>query len=165
MSFSNKIIHQLDREIASLCKRSHADQQPWMASKDITWSDFLSNKMLMILIIREGIPYSFFQLIQSYTPFTENDWGEFLDLSTKSLQRYKLSDRHFKPIHSEKIIEIAEVTNIGLDVFGDMEKFKGWLNTPNFSLGSLKPMELLRDSYGKDLVIGELIRINHGILV
>ena len=69
------------------------------------------------------------------------------------------------PIHSEKIIEIAEVTKIGLDVFGNLEKLKLWLNTPNFALGNLKPIELLNDSYGKEMVIGELTRINHGILV
>jgi len=71
----------------------------------------------------------------------------------------------FKSIHSEKIIEVAEVTKIGLDVFGNMDKFKLWLNTPNFALGRLKPIDLLKDSYGKELVISELISINHGILV
>jgi putative toxin-antitoxin system antitoxin component (TIGR02293 family) len=58
---------------------------------------------------------------------------------------------------------MAEVTKTGLDTFGDMEKFKHWLNTPNFALGGMKPIDLIRDSYGKDLVIGELTRINHGI--
>jgi putative toxin-antitoxin system antitoxin component (TIGR02293 family) len=60
---------------------------------------------------------------------------------------------------------MAEVTNVGLDVFGDMKKFKLWLETPNFSLGDLKPMDLLKDSYGKELVISELTRINYGIFV
>jgi putative toxin-antitoxin system antitoxin component (TIGR02293 family) len=59
---------------------------------------------------------------------------------------------------------MAEVTNIGLDVFGDMEKFKQWLDTPSFALGNLKPLDLLTDSYGKEMVMGELTRINHGIL-
>ena len=67
-------------------------------------------------------------------------------------------------IQTEKIIEMAEVTNIGLDVFGSMEKFKLWLDTPNYALGNLKPMELLRDSYGKEMVISELTRINYGVL-
>lgn len=118
----------------------------------------------MILVIKEGIPYSFFDLIQHFTPLSEGDWANVLDLSTKSLQRYKQSARHFKPIQSEKIIEMAEVTHVGVDVFGDMEKFKLWLDTPSFALGSLKPMELLTDSYGKELVISELTGINHGIL-
>ncbi len=60
---------------------------------------------------------------------------------------------------------MAEVTNIGKEVLGKIEKFKLWLDTPNFALGNLKPMELLKDSYGKELVISELTHINHGILV
>jgi putative toxin-antitoxin system antitoxin component (TIGR02293 family) len=158
------ITHKLDREISTIVKRSRIDRKFLSLKKNLTYADFLSNKMLMILIIREGIPYSFFNLIRHYTPFSENDWANFLEISTKSLQRYKQSSKNFKPIQSEKIIELAEVTNVGLDVFGDMEKFKLWLDTPNFSLGNLKPIELLRDSYGKEMVIGELTRINYGIL-
>ena len=60
---------------------------------------------------------------------------------------------------------MAEVTNVGLDVFGDMDKFKLWLDTPNYSLENMKPIELLKDSYGKEMVISELTRINYGILV
>ena len=107
-----------------------------------------------------------FNLIKDSTPFTEENWADFLDISTKSLQRYRASSSfHFKPIHSEKIIEMAEVTKVGLDVFGDMEKLKLWLNTPNYALGQLKPIELLKDSYGKEMVISELTRISYGILV
>jgi putative toxin-antitoxin system antitoxin component (TIGR02293 family) len=159
------IKQKLDKEISTIIRRSRVDKKFLSLKKDLTYSDFLSNKMLMILIIREGIPYSLFNLIQRYTPFSDNDWANFLEISTKSLQRYKRSSKNFKSIHSEKIIEMAEVTNVGLDVFGDMEKFKLWLDTPNFSLGNLKPIELLKDSYGKEMVIGELTRINHGILV
>ena len=131
----------------------------------ITYSEFLSDKMLIIKLIREGVPYSLFNLIKEITPFTEANWAEFLNISTKTLERYKKDSQSFKPIHSEKIIEMAEVTNVGKEVFGDLGKFKLWLDTPNFALGKLKPLELLRDSYGKEMVIGELTRINHGILV
>ncbi len=158
------ITHKLNREISTILKRSQKDKRFLTSKKDLTYADFLSNKMLMILVIREGVPYSFFNLIQHFAPFSENDWANFLEISTKSLQRYKLSSKSFRPIQSEKIIEMAEVTNVGLDVFGDMEKFKLWLDTPNFALGKLKPIELLKDSYGKEMVISELTRINYGIL-
>ena len=161
---TTNITTRLDKEISNIVRRSNFDKKFISTKKDITYSDFLSNKMLMIFVIREGVPYSLFNLIQHLTPFTEDNWADFLDISTKSLQRYKLTSKSFKSIQSEKIIEMAEVTNVGLDVFGDMEKFKLWLETPNFSLGKLKPMELLKDSYGKELVISELTRINYGIL-
>lgn len=158
---------KLDREITAFLKKSNNTKIIKIEiEKAVTYEDFLSDKMLIILAIRAGIPYSLFDLIQDYTPFTENEWANFLDISTKSLQRYKASEEHhFKPIHSEKIIEMAEATKVGMDVFGNMDKFRLWLNTPNFALGTLKPIELLKDSYGKELVISELIRINYGILV
>ncbi len=163
-TLKNSITPKLDKEISKIIKRSSFDKKFISTTKDITYSDFLSNKMLMIFIIREGVPYSLFSLIQHLTPFTDDNWSDFLGISTKSLQRYKRTSKSFKSIQSQKIIEMAEVTNVGLDVFGDMEKFKLWLETPNFSLGNLRPLELLKDSYGKELVIGELTRINYGIL-
>ena len=159
------ITSKLNKEISNLVKRSTFDKKFLSQDSNITYSDFLSNKMLMILVIKEGVPYSLFHLIQHFTPFTEENWADFLDISTKSLHRYKQSSKIFKPLQSEKIIEMAEVTKVGLDTFGDMSKFKLWLETPNFSLGNLKPMELLKGSYGKELVIGELTRMNYGILV
>ena len=154
-----------DKEISDLLKKTLSGNKFLPTNEDLTYSDFLSNKMLIIAAIREGIPYSLYALVQDNAPFSEPDWAMFLGISTKSLHRYKLTGKQFKPLQSEKIIEIAEVTNIGLDVFGDIVKFKLWLFTPNFALGNLKPVELLTDSYGKELVISELTRINYGILV
>jgi putative toxin-antitoxin system antitoxin component (TIGR02293 family) len=159
------IEQRLNKEVTTLFKRSSTSYKFVETKNNLTYDDFLSDKMLIIVAIRTGIPYSFFDLIQHYAPFSETDWADFLNISTKSLHRYKQSSKQFKPYQSEKIIEMAEVTNVGIDVFGNMDKFKLWLNTPNFSLGNMKPMELLKDSYGKELVISELTRINYGILV
>ncbi len=166
MSQTSNIKTKLDREIVRFLNGDNKKGIKQITKKRIGYNEFLSDKMIMIAAIRAGIPYSLFELIQTYTPFTENDWANFLDLSTKSLQRYKSTKSHsFKAIHSEKIIEIAEVTNVGLEVFGGIEKLRLWLNTPNFALAKQKPVELLKDSYGKELVLAELHRINHGILI
>lgn len=172
MSSSTAIMtSKLDKAISSIVKhssivkQSSVDRKSLSSKNAITYADFLSNKMLMILVIREGVPYSLFNLIQDFTPFSEESWANILDISTKTLDRYKQTGKRFKSIQSEKIIEMAEVTHVGLDVLGSMDKFKLWLETPNYALGSLKPIELLKDSYGKELVISELTRINYGILV
>lgn len=157
---------KLNKEIGSFLRKSRITSLSSNAQKDIGYDEFLADKMLIIAAIRAGIPYSLFELIQNQTPLSDSDWADFLGISTKSLHRYKTSDKHhFKAIHSEKIIEIAEVTKVGLDVFGNMDKLKLWLDTPNFALGELKPIDLLKDSYGKELVLSELTRINYGILV
>ncbi len=164
MNPDDREIKKLDKEIKLFIKELIVDKKLSHYKEEMTFSHFLSDKMLIIIAIREGIPYSIFDKIRSFAPFSINYWSETLDLSTKSLQRYHLLNRRFKAIHSEKIIELAEVTELGKDIFGDIDKFKLWLETPNFSLGNLKPLELLKDSYGKEMVVAELTRIEHGIL-
>lgn len=133
-------------------------------TKEISYSEFFEDKLLIIRAIRHGMPYKLFSKIKDITPFSEDDWAEFLSLSKKTLQRYSTdADYLFKPIHTEKIIELAEVTNFGKEVFDSTTQFYLWLNTPSFALGNLKPVELLKNSYGKELVMDELNRIDHGI--
>ena len=132
--------------------------------QELTYSEFFENKMLIIRVIRKGLPYSLFSKIKDLTPFTEDDWADYLNLSKKTLHRHSTDPGyHFKPIHTEKIIELAEVTNFGKEVFDSTEQFYLWLNTPSFALGNLKPAELLKDSYGKEIVMAELNRIDQGI--
>lgn len=133
-------------------------------SKKLSFLDFFQDKMLIIQAIRRGIPYKIFNHIKSFTPFTDADWAQYLDVSLKTLQRYRDDeDFYFKSIHTEKIIEIAEVTNFGIEVFGSSEKYYNWLNTPSHALSGYKPGELIRDSYGKEMVMAELNCIEHGI--
>lgn len=132
--------------------------------KNNSFSEFFDNKMLVIQVIKKGLPYKIFNIIKNSIPFTEDDWAKYLNISKKSLQRYS-NDKTFlfKPIHTEKIIELTEVTNLGREVFNSTEQFYLWLNTPSFIFNNLKPAELLQDSYGKELVMEELSRIEHGI--
>lgn len=155
---------QVNEAIASYAKNSSALAGYEDIDLNVNHSDFFDNKMLIVHTIRKGLPFSLFSKIQNITPFTEEDWAEYLDVSTKTLQRHRSTEDYvFKSIHSEKIIELAEVTHYGREVFDSIEQFYLWLNTPSFALGNLKPAELLKDSYGKDLVMAELNRIDHGI--
>lgn len=122
------ITNQLNKEVTAIIKRYRNDKELIFSAKNLTYLDLFSNKMLLIHIIRDGVPYSFFNLIRHYTPFSEMDWASFLDLSTKSLQRYKQTSKQFKSIQSEKIIEMAEVTNVGLDVLEIWRSLSfGWI--------------------------------------
>ncbi len=163
-NYSANLMSAVNEAINVYIRRLDKSSEVKTKSTDIDYSDFFDNKMLIIKAIRTGIPYKLFRKIQDITPFTDEDWAEYLNISTKTLQRHRHDDDYvFKPIHTEKIIEVAEVTNFGKDVFDTPEQFYLWLNTPSVALGHLKPSELLKDSYGKELVMAELNRIDHGI--
>jgi putative toxin-antitoxin system antitoxin component (TIGR02293 family) len=162
----NNLAKSLDRKTALMLKTVRGDGKTMTVAykAPVSFSNFISDKMLVIEVIRRGVPYSFFNDIMELAPFRLEDWLQLLNISSKTLTRYKQNKQKFKPIQSEKIIEMAEVTHAGLDVFGSMEKFRLWLDTPGFALGNAKPIDLLKDSYGKDLVLAELNNINYGIL-
>ena len=127
---------------------------------------FFADRMLLVELIRKGIPTSLFLTIKEMAPFSDEEWSGFLDISLKSLQRYKKEpDYLFKSIHSEKIIELAEVTAKGLEVFDTPDDFGAWLNASSPALGGCLPLDLLKDSYGQELVLHELNRIDQGVFV
>jgi len=156
----------IDKAVRTLVNRVEQERGYKLLNKNITYDEFLKNRMLIVHAIREGIPYELFDLIKEITPFNEEDWASFLGISTKSLQRNKIKeDFIFKPLQSEKILELAEVTSLGNTVFDSETQFYMWLKTPSFALGNLQPIELLRDSYGKEMVVNELNKIDQGIFV
>ena len=124
------------------------------------------DSFLLVKSIQRGLPYFVFDHFQSEAPFSEDEWAEYLNISRKTLQRHRQEPLfRFKPIHSEKIFEIIEVSQRGKEVFASLEQFKDWLHRPSLALGNLSPAKLLQSSYGKDLVLDELNRIEHGIFV
>jgi putative toxin-antitoxin system antitoxin component (TIGR02293 family) len=156
-------VPQLDKAVQGFAKGAAGQYLMGVDRSKATFANMLQNKLFLVHAIRQGIPYSMFVLIKEQSPFDLSEWAVYLDLSEKSLQRYKADGRAFKPLQSEKILELAEVIQLGLEVFGDMESLKRWLDTPVFALGNHKPADLLKDSFGMELVVGELTRIEHGI--
>ncbi|MFT6728415.1 MAG: putative toxin-antitoxin system antitoxin component (TIGR02293 family) [Litorivivens sp.] len=170
MSIMTKIersgLNKMEKEFKTFLKRIAPKESVESLISGLTFRQFFSHRMLVVTAIRQGVTQSFFMSIKEATPFSEVEWSDFLDISIKSLQRYKKDKNHvFKSIHSEKIIELAEVNSMGLDVFDSSDKFSLWLNTPSYALGSMRPLELLRDSYGKEIVMNELNRIDQGVFV
>lgn len=57
--------------------------------KGVPLTRFFSDRMMVMDVIRQGIPTSLFMSIKQMAPFSDQEWSDFLDISLKSLQRYK----------------------------------------------------------------------------
>lgn len=124
----------------------------------------LDDRIELINLTRKGIKYKLFQSIVATGPFTIKDWSSFLHITERTLQRYKKEKKSFEPIHSERILEIAQLQRRGIDIFSNVENFTQWMNSKNIALGGIKPKELLDNSFGISMLNDELTRIEHGIL-
>lgn len=118
----------------------------------------------IIHTIKKGIKFSTFISIANNSPFSLNEWSQFLNISERTMQRYKKERKSFDSGSSEKIIEITLLYKYGIEVFGNNEKFNSWLETKNVALGGIMPKELLDNTFGINLLKDELTRIEHGIL-
>jgi uncharacterized protein (DUF2384 family) len=54
--------------------------------------------------------------------------------------------------------------NKGVSVFGSTSNFLTWINSKSIPLGGVKPIDLLDNSFGINMVKDELIKIEHGVL-
>lgn len=86
-----------------------------------------------------------------------------LPVSERTLQRYSQKQRFGLEV-SEHIILIARVLKRAEEVFGDMNAVKYWMNSPNLSFGNQTPVSLLDTSFGAELLMDELGRIEHGVI-
>jgi len=136
------------------------------ASEPITrYGSVLNDRMLLSTILRAGFPYALFERLIALMPFNLTDWSSILDMTPKTMSRYKADDKIFRPIHAEKIIDMTKVTEAGLTFFEDMGDFKVWLRSPSLAFNKKAPMDLITDGYGRSLVLDHLVRMEHGIFI
>src|SRR5262245_39246233 len=111
-----------------------------ITDEKISYNSIDDKDVIMIIkAVRTGIGYTMFYDLVKKTPFTLGEWSFFLNMSERTMQRHKKEKKAFAAIYSEKILQIALIYNLGIDVFGNKEKFNRWLEMPSLVLGNIKP--------------------------
>jgi len=109
--------------------------------------------------------YNKFERIARKVPFTQKEWAAILHLSEKTLQRYAKDNKHFGGIYTERILQMQELINMGLETFTSPEAFYRWLKRDKSVLGELLTFDSLKTSRGIQLIIDQLGRIQHGVYI
>jgi len=108
--------------------------------------------------------YSEFKKIADKTPFTQAEWSAMLHVSERTLQRYAKGNGNFAPINAERALQIANVVAEGKKTFGKVEMFYNWLKKKPLMLEGELSLASLTTSHGIQMVLTQLVRIQHGIL-
>lgn len=118
----------------------------------------------LIHLVRNGIPFNDFSYIAAEHPFDNKEWGAFLNVTVRTLDRYREGNRKLSQKQTERVIEIQQLMEYGLTVFENDKNFYSWLNSKNIALGGFIPKKLFDTTIGINLVKDELGKIEHGIL-
>ncbi len=116
----------------------------------------------LISITRHGIFKRNLSLLAEKLSFTMNEISRVLHVSERTLQRYKDEDRLSSDI-SERTLMLTNLYERGVEVFENADNFTDWLRTPLPAFNNQKPIQLLDTSFGFQLILDELGRIEYGV--
>ncbi len=113
-------------------------------------------------ITRQGLTREAVDLIADVLDLSISELTKYLHVSERTLQRYQ-PDQELSAELSDRLVQLAKVYAKAVDVFEDEQIAVKWLKQPNRALGDTIPMEYLDNSSGIEIILDELIRIEHGV--
>ncbi|MES0488830.1 MAG: antitoxin Xre-like helix-turn-helix domain-containing protein [Leptospirales bacterium] len=122
----------------------------------------IESRLDLIEIGRKGLSKNAFEHLANYLNYSAKQMADILPITERTIQRYN-KNKHFSPDVSDHILQIAEVSAKGAEVFHDKSKFISWMNYPCVSFANKTPLSLLQSKFGVDMILDELGRIEHGV--
>lgn len=117
----------------------------------------------LVDLSRNGIPRQALDNLATALQISPADIAKVLPVSPRTLQRYE-STETMSPALSDHIVQIARVLARAVEVFGESGTAADWLKESSVALGGATPMEFLDTYSGITVVLGELTRIEHGVI-
>ena len=115
-----------------------------------------------IEFVRKGVTKKFLVKIKEKTALDYDKLAKVLSVGRATLIN-KTGNKPFNLPLSDRIVGLADLYEYGYQVFGDVENFNVWMDTPNRALGGVIPYDLIDTQYGKDEVKHLIGRIDYGV--
>jgi putative toxin-antitoxin system antitoxin component (TIGR02293 family) len=114
--------------------------------------------------VLRDINYKDFKKITEKVSFSLHEWSQILHLSERTLQRYSKANSNFPFPVVDRLLQIDKVIKRGIEVFGNADKFIGWLKSDPPMLEGRLSFNSLSSIEGVNMILTQLGRIEHGIL-
>lgn len=125
---------------------------------------YIKDKISIVMTSRRGVDAIAFWDVAELTGYRREEIAQLFDTSLKTLLRYRETNRKLSPATGELALKIISLFRHGEEIFGSVDEFRSWLNTPAYGLGNQIPYSLMQTSGGIDLIDDELYRIEFGAL-
>lgn len=130
-------------------------------SATATLPKVVSSEVEMLDMLNEGLPFETLKAMEDQGIVDVSERKMFIPART--LARRKGEHKRLSPEESDLVARLARIHDFAVEVFGNHDKARKWLRTPNRALRGHLPLELLRTDYGARIVESLLGRIAHGI--
>jgi putative toxin-antitoxin system antitoxin component (TIGR02293 family) len=122
----------------------------------------ISSDTELLKLIKTGITKNVLQKMMDTLDIHIEDMADLLHTTDRTLRRYE-NDTILNTEQSERVLELAKLYSFGKEVFGNLDKFKLWMNDKILALGNNTPKEFLDTSLGIQMLTQILGRIQYGV--
>ena len=122
------------------------------------------NPITLLQNSKEGLAANAALDFLNISGFTYDEFQSAFKTTVKTIQNHAVQGLKLDASLSEKLLKSFALFNKGLEVFGSVEAFHQWLNTPAYGLGHQTPFHIMDTITGINLIEEELIRIAYGDL-
>jgi len=112
--------------------------------------------------VRQGLPFSAFDALQSKLGVTEDRLGGLLGISRATLHRRKKS-AHLESGESDRLARFERLFAHAVATFGDGIAARDWLAAPSLDFNGETPLDYADTEIGAQAVDRLLGRIEHGV--
>ncbi|MBK6828321.1 MAG: DUF2384 domain-containing protein [Chitinophagaceae bacterium] len=116
----------------------------------------------LIALTRDGVKKSSLKSLAAYLGISMEQLSGLLHSSYRNIQR-KPDNALLDSLKSEKVLELASFVQRGIQVIGSRTGFTQWLQTPLLSLRNQTPLQFLDTSFGIQLLLRTLGRLEQGV--
>lgn len=118
----------------------------------------------LVEIAKEGLTVKAVKELQGQTNLDSETLFYYLDISADVLKNAP-NEEKLGLSTTDRIIDLAQLYSLGLEVFLSIDDFNRWLKSPSLDLGGEKPITLLHSTQGIKKIQSILMRIQYGIPV
>lgn len=108
------------------------------------------------------LPMSRFRTVARGIALPMDHWSRVLHVPLTEWRQRSRGNGSLQPLETDRVLQVQEVYRRGEEVFGDREVFSRWMESKHLLLGKA-PMDMLGSAEGINLVLDELIAIEHGL--
>ena len=122
----------------------------------------ISSEMDLISLSRHGVRKSSLRSLAGYLGTTMEKMSSLVHSSHRNIQR-KDDDELLDTLKTEKVLELAAFIKRGIDVIGTEAAFKEWVHSPILALGNRRPIDFLDTTFGIQMALKVLGRLEQGV--
>jgi len=114
-------------------------------------------------LIEGGVPVQAVEALKASLAIADRQLAQLLGISEKTLSRARAAESKLEPVASDRLVRVARVLAMAIDVLEDEAAAVHWLKRPQIGLGGRIPLAMLTTDPGRDQVEKLLLRIEHGV--